>query len=96
VCPLGKDLDSHVRSVKVVMSKIYVDVLAEFTKEGVLKPREIILEDRRHYEVDKILDARQAASLKAGGVGIRYTCKIQGREKYIFYEDNNRWFVEGR
>ncbi len=78
------------------MSKIYVDVLAEFTKEGVLKPREIILEDRRHYEVDKILDARQAASLKAGGVGIRYTCKIQGREKYIFYEDNNRWFVEGR
>ncbi len=36
------------------MSKIYVDVLAEFTKEGVLKPREIIWEDGRHYEVDKI------------------------------------------
>lgn len=78
------------------MSKIYVAVLAEFTKEGTLKPREIIWEDGRHFEVDKIIDARQAVSLKAGGIGIRYTCRINGREKYIFYEDNNRWFVEGK
>jgi len=78
------------------MSKIYVDVLAEFTKEGVLKPREIIGEDGRHYEVDKIIDIRPAASLKAGGAGIRYTCKIQGREKYVFYESNYKWFVEGK
>ncbi|WP_346866858.1 MULTISPECIES: hypothetical protein [unclassified Clostridium] len=78
------------------MSKIYVDVLAEFTKEGVLKPREIIWEDGRHYEVDKIIDTRPATSLKAGGAGIRYTCKIQGREKYVFYESNYKWFVEGK
>lgn len=78
------------------MSKIYVDVVAEFTKEGKLSPREIIWEDGRKYEVDKILDTRLAPSLKAGGVGIRYTCRIQGREKYVFYEANNRWFVEGK
>lgn len=78
------------------MSKIYVNVLAEFTKDGVLKPREIIWEDGRHFEVDKILDRRQAASLKAGGVGIRYTCRINGQDKYVFYEDNNKWFVEGK
>lgn len=78
------------------MSKIYVDVLAEFTKEGVLKPREIIWEDGRHYEVDKIIDTRPAARLKAGGARIRYTCKIQGREKYVFYESNYKWFVEGK
>ncbi len=78
------------------MSKIYVDVLAEFTKEGVLNPREIIWEDGRHYEVDKIIDTRPATSLKAGGAGIRYTCKIQGREKYVFYESNYKWFVEGK
>lgn len=78
------------------MLKIYVDVLAEFTKEGVLNPREIIWEDGRHYEVDKILDTRPAASLKAGGVGIRYTCRINGLEKYVYYENNNRWFVEGK
>ncbi|WP_346917237.1 hypothetical protein [Clostridium sp.] len=48
------------------ITNIYVDVSAEFTKEGVLKPREIILEDGRHYEVDRILDTRPAASLKAG------------------------------
>lgn len=78
------------------MSKIYVDVIASFSKEGVLRPREIIWEDGRKYEIDKVVDARLAASLKAGGVGIRYTCKIQGRDKYIFYETNNKWFVEGK
>ncbi|GAA0764831.1 hypothetical protein GCM10008908_00500 [Clostridium subterminale] len=36
------------------ITNIYVDVLAELTKEGVLKPREMIWEDGRHYEVDKI------------------------------------------
>lgn len=78
------------------MSKIYIDVLAEFTKDGILRPKEIIWEDGRHFEVDKILDTRRVASLKAGGVGIRYTCRINGRDKYIYYEENNRWFVEGK
>ena len=65
------------------MSKIYIDVLAEFTKDGILRPKEIIWEDGRHFEVDKILDTRRVASLKAGGVGIRYTCRIKGLDKYI-------------
>ena len=77
------------------MYKVYVHVLAEFTKEGVLRPKEIIWDDGRHFEIDKIIDTRQAASLKAGGAGIRYTCKINGREKYVFYEENYKWFVEG-
>ena len=38
----------------------------------------------------------RAASLKAGGVGMRYTCIIDGKESYLYYEDNNMWFVEGR
>ena len=77
------------------MAKIYVDVLAEFSKEGRVIPKEIIWDDGRHFTIDRIKDARRAASLKAGGVGIRYTCVIMGREKYLYYEDNNLWFVEG-
>jgi hypothetical protein len=34
--------------------------------------------------------------MKAGGVGMRYTCVIDGRESYLFYEDKNFWFVEGK
>ena len=50
-------------------------------------------ENRELYEVDKVLDVRPAASLKAGGAGIRYTCRIQGKETFIWLEDT-RWFVE--
>lgn len=78
------------------MSKIYVDVIAEFSKEGELIPKSLRWEDGRVYDIDRILDKRRAASLKAGGVGMRYTCIICGQQKYLFYEDNNMWFVEGR
>lgn len=27
---------------------------------------------------------------------MRYTCVIDGKDSYLFYEDNNMWFVEGR
>lgn len=78
------------------MSKVYVCVTADFTKEGQLLPKSIQWEDGRVFEIQKVLDIRRAASLKAGGVGIRYTCQINGQQKYLFYEDNNLWFVEGK
>ena len=80
---------------KVTIKKVYVNVMAEFTKDGNLMPRTIIWEDETNYEIQRIKDCRRAASLRAGGVGLRYTCVIGGQEKYLFYEDNNMWFVEG-
>lgn len=80
---------------KVTIKKVYVNVMAEFTKDGNLMPRTIIWEDGTNYEIQRIKDCRRAASLRAGGVGLRYTCVIGGQEKYLFYEDNNMWFVEG-
>ena len=76
------------------MDKIYVDVTAEFSKDGRLIPKSIRWENGRVYEIDRITDVRRAASLKAGGAGIRYTCIICAQEKHLFYEDNNMWFVE--
>ncbi len=75
--------------------KVYVDVTAEFSKEGVLIPLSIRWEDGIVYEITRVKDKRRAASTKAGGVGMRYTCIICGQEKHLFYEDNNLWFVEG-
>lgn len=77
------------------MSKIYVDVLAKFSRDGELLPVSINWEDGRKFEIDKIKDVRRAASLRAGGVGMRYTCQICGQNKYLYYEGNNMWFVEG-
>ena len=76
------------------MSKQYIRVAAEFTKEGAVNPILIWWGDKS-YTVDRILDRRRAASLKAGGIGWRYTCRILGIERYLFYDDEEQqWFVE--
>lgn len=74
-------------------TKTFVEVNALFDKNGRLIPKEIIWEDGRVFQIDKILDVRRAASLKAGGQGIRYTCRIKNRQTYLFYEEP-KWFVE--
>ena len=73
-------------------TKIYVDVTAIFSKDGILTPKSFVWEDGSLYEIQRIKDVRRAASLKA--VGQRYTCVVDGREVYLFYEDNNMWFME--
>lgn len=76
--------------------KVYVQVNADFREDGRIIPRYLVWEDGTRFEIDKVTDVRPAASLKAGGCGMRYTCLIQGGEHYLFYEGNARWFVEAR
>ena len=83
-----------VRKVITLSDKVYVDVLAEFSKDGLLIPKEITWEDGRKYEITRVKDKRRAASTRAGGVGERYTCVVDGKEIFLFYEDNNMWFME--
>ena len=73
---------------------VYVDVVAKFSRDGVLLPVEITWEDGKKYEISWVKDKRKAASTKAGGVGERYTCIVNGKEVHLFYEDNNMWFME--
>ena len=73
--------------------KTYVDVTARFTPDGKIIPLKILWNDGSSFYVDKVLDIRPAASLKAGGAGIRYTCRINMVETYLFLEEN-KWFVE--
>ena len=73
--------------------KAYVQVEAIFTLEGKILPRYITWEDGREFEVDKVLDISPGASRKAGGAGIRYHCRICGKHRLLYLEEN-RWFVE--
>lgn len=72
--------------------KQYVSVTAKFDPDGNILPLKINWDDGRTFDIDRITDIRYAASLKAGGAGIRYTCRIKQNEKYLFLEDN-RWFI---
>ena len=75
--------------------KIFVEVTARFGTDGTITPLNILWEDGHIYTIDKIIDIRRAASLKAGGQGMRYTVSLGGRNAYLFYENPN-WFVEGK
>lgn len=84
--------------------KVYVAVAARFDDEGNLIPTSITWEDGREFEIDRVTDIRQAAAMKAGGQGDRYTVQINGHQSYLFFERNasltgnniGRWFVERR
>ena len=76
--------------------KVYVDVIAKFQAEdGTVIPWFVIWDDGSKYEVDRVLDVRPAASLKAGGAGIRYTIRVLGQQTYLWREED-KWFVEGK
>lgn len=75
--------------------KVFVTVTVKYNPAGQAKPLTIEWENGHIYEIDRVLDARPAASLKVGGQGMRYTCRICGKETYLF-EDNHRWFVEAK
>ena len=77
------------------VKKEYVSILAQIHRDGSIQPIGILLEDGRKYDIDEVKDKCRAASLKAGGCGIRYTVRIGIRDTYLFDEDG-RWFVELR
>ncbi len=70
-----------------------IDVLAKMSRSGVITPLFLKWETGKVYEIERVLDIRKKASLKGGGIGIRYTCRIYGKEKYIWL-DGYVWFVE--
>lgn len=82
--------------------KVYVGAKARFNADGLMVPTSVIWEDGHEYEIDKVSHVCQAAALKAGGQGDRYTIWINGQQTYLFFErsaaltGNNigRWFVE--
>ena len=69
-------------------------MIVEIDEDGRARPVRIFWEDGRSFEVDRLLDVRRAAA-KAGGQGMRYTCRILGHETFLF-EDDGRWFVEAK
>lgn len=85
--------DGEADGFEINPAKVYVDVLAEFSREGFLRPCMITWEDGRKYTIDRVKKCERRASRKAGGMGLMYTCMVEGQEVNLFYEENQRWFV---
>ena len=73
----------------------YVPVTLRVDENGKIRPLVIEFDEQHKYLVDKDLDVRRAACQSAGGVGDRFTCRIQGQETYIWLE-KGRWFIAAK
>ena len=73
--------------------KTYVEVVVDVDTDGRARPLAIYWEDGRCFVVDRVLESRQAASMKVGGHGTRYTVEVCGRERHLWHDDR-AWYVE--
>ena len=78
-------------------SKHLVEVIGLCNLDGTFKPYRFRTQAGETVKIDHISDVRQAASLRSGGQGIRYTCRVRDRMIYLFCETlptGEFWFVE--
>lgn len=85
----------YVKMVKGIGHRVkhYVEVITRTCTDGKVIPLSITWDDGRVFTVDEVVDVRRAASLKVGGIGIRYICVIKGTRTFLYFEDP-LWFVE--
>ena len=80
------------------MGKEYVPVLL-YVNNGTVTPKQFkSVVYGEWIKIIKVTDSRRLASLRAGSVGIRYSCTVfhneTEREIRLFDEGNGMWFIE--
>ncbi len=70
-----------------------ISVIAKMMSDKRVLPLQIVWEDGRVFDIDKVLDIRPTASTKGGGMGLRYKVMIGNNERYLFL-DGYVWFIE--
>ena len=73
--------------------KEYISMLVFVDPVGKKRPMGFVTSDGRKILINDVLDVQPAASLKVGGIGIRYKCQV-GRSVIYFFDDDGRWFYE--
>ncbi len=73
--------------------KQFVDVICLYEKSGQIRPLYIVWDNKVKYQIDRVTQIIPAASLKSGGMGLRYTCRFGNNMRYLFFEEG-KWFIE--
>lgn len=60
---------AHLMEGNMEYSKVYVEAVATFRENSFMLPREIIWEDSRHFEIDRVFFITPAASVKVDREG---------------------------
>lgn len=78
------------------MCKVIVSAVIRYDTEGNMTPLSFEWVDVTVYEIDRILDKSRIAS-QVGGIGSRYTVRVLGRQRYLYYDELDKvWFVEAK
>ena len=75
--------------------KRYIPVIVRFDAEGKMRPIELEFDEAHRYRIDRIIYVLRATCQSLRRVGDRYTCRIRGQERYLWFE-KGRWFVEAK
>ena len=80
------------------MGKEYVPVLLHVTKDGEVIPKQFKGGVYGEWvKILKVTDSRRRASLRAGAVGMRYTCTVsynEERRNIYLFDEGQKWFIE--
>lgn len=79
--------------MKETRIKQYVEVVADFSPDGVLIPLSVVWEDGSKFEITNVTEVKPRKYSKCGGIGVRYTCQIGRAQSYLYFEED-KWFVE--
>lgn len=83
-------------TTEMVSNIVGVNVIAEFTTEGKLIPIAVRWRDGRVFDIEKITYSNRCIGLMTSKASHRYKVTIGGRERYLFYEADGRWFIEDK
>ncbi|MDD8048313.1 MAG: hypothetical protein PHH04_01800 [Thomasclavelia sp.] len=72
--------------------KHYIGVINYTNMEGKERPLYIVWNEGIKYKIEKIYRVQEESSI-AGGCGLMYDCKIQGKRVNL-YKQQSRWFIE--
>ena len=81
-------------------AKEFVDVMAiHWAENGGIEPKRIHLKNGAILLVSRVFAVTRAASLRAGGQGMRYECRVtNARDGFEFriylFHDGDYWFIE--
>ena len=93
---ISKSINTQPRApAQGIAKRVVVSVVARHDTSGKVTPLSVTWPDWRVFEVSRVYNVCRAASLKAGGQGMRYSCRIAGKDAYLFFDDPV-WFMEGR
>jgi hypothetical protein len=74
-------------------TKAYLEVVAEYDKNGVLMPRRIISDDDEDYSVTRVLSVKPSISLLSA---TRYSVIINKQRFVLYLEEiagEHKWFI---